>query len=558
MAAFSAATMRGQCRHPLPERRGHAAAAQKFEKVTWSVDWNRHNAEDAVCTQLLGAPAHTDAEVMLNVFVNSLLQRVAGTNDAGVLEAIREDASVQEVLSRPSSIRTVEDRRIVLFFTFSLWRHFGTPDLRQMRCLEDIHGKNITIEQPNVTEVLLAVNKANESAGRGANNLPQDFGQATSGFSATYDVEDWAELPWYAKDWRIGRRLAEKGFCILKGSLSSDIRHEAVNEAMELRKTGGFKRTQGSVMLPYEILGGFFGEMGSAWTRELHGDPNEQALQQVEKHIIQLGTDLAHCSVAFSGLRLHGHMAGTADSRSKTLLHSGYTVATQCTIHRLHRQGKSCETRPRNPPHIAMPSFDYWDIEEILAEEQDVVIKSNQDIAGGGKLYPCTGTAKPRDLKEGAKVTVPYWLAEKFYRRNAVELDLPATFDEAIQETLQTDPAVCRLGDKSCHYFEVGMKLAFLVKNPKLQEILINAYLQRFFTLLSLSCSLGEANRSSFRKAVPSQFLQSLTGLEEDWWRGVREAETHYQRWHSSFSSYVTEASHVAEVPALKRARLGA
>jgi hypothetical protein len=116
-----------------------------------------------------------------------------------------------------------------------------------------------------------------------------------------------------------------------------------------------------------------------------------------------------------------------------------------------------------------------------------------------------------------------------------------ATFDEAIQETLQTDPAVCRLGgphaagaigavfkmvdrmgpaalavcgfavlnqsekpqslsevstevherncfstlcifvgpgDKSYHYFEVGMKLAFLMKNPKLQEILINAYVQ--------------------------------------------------------------------------------
>lgn len=228
-----------------------------------------------MCTQLLRAPAHTDAEVMLNVFVNSLLQRVAGTTDAGVLEAIREDASVQEVLSRPSSIRTVED----------------------------IHGNTTIEKQPNVTEVLLAVNKANETAGRGATNLP-DFGQATSSFSA-YDVEDWAELPWYAKDWRIGRRLVEKGFCILKGSLSSDIRHEAVKEAMELRKTGGFKR------LPYEVLAGFFGEMGSAWTRELHGDPMEQALQQVEKHIVQLGTDLAHCSVAFSGLRLHGHMAGT-------------------------------------------------------------------------------------------------------------------------------------------------------------------------------------------------------------------------------------------------------
>ena len=133
-------------------------------------------------------------------------------------------------------------------------------------------------------------------------------------------------------------------------------------------------------------------------------------------------------------------------------------------------------------------------------------------------------------------------------------------------------------GDKSYHYFEVGMKLAFLMKNPKLQEILINAYVPlhcktvlkgnsldihfsefsmfvietlqrchlylnvekarsfqrsprflkespifssfalfcgdalrtRFNSLLSLSFSLGEANRSSFRKAVPSHLAQGF------------------------------------------------
>jgi len=214
---------------------------------------------------------------MLNGFVTSLLQRVAGTDDADVLEAIKEEASVQEVLSNPSSIRAVED----------------------------IHGHRANLEKhPDVTEVLSAVSKANDAL-TGRRSHLQNGDQVPLLESGPYDFEDWAELPWYAKDWRIGKLLIEKGFCILKGSLSSDVRHRAVEEAMELQKTGGFQR------LPREILGGFFGEMGSAWTRELHGDPEEQVLQQVEQHIIQLGTDLAHCSVAFSGLRLHGHMAGT-------------------------------------------------------------------------------------------------------------------------------------------------------------------------------------------------------------------------------------------------------
>eukprot|EP00438_Fugacium_kawagutii_P035045 Skav203875 [mRNA] locus=scaffold1031:183971:188117:- [translate_table: standard] len=112
-------------------------------------------------------------------------------------------------------------------------------------------------------------------------------------------------------------------------------------------------------------------------------------------------------------------------------------------------------------------------------------------------------------------------------------------------------------GDKSSHYFEVGMKLAFLMKNPKLQEILMNAYTSRYRDILVLSSSLGEVNRS-IRKAVPSQFLQSLTSIEEDIYRGACEAEAQYTSWYQSFSSYVREASHIAEVPAFKRARLGA
>lgn len=34
-----------------------------------------------------------------------------------------------------------------------------------------------------------------------------------------------------------------------------------------------------------------------------------------------------------------------------------------------------------------MPCYDYWDIEEILAEEKDVVIKSLHDISRGGILW---------------------------------------------------------------------------------------------------------------------------------------------------------------------------
>ena len=113
-------------------------------------------------------------------------------------------------------------------------------------------------------------------------------------------------------------------------------------------------------------------------------------------------------------------------------------------------------------------------------------------------------------------------------------------------------------GDKSAYYFEVGLKLAFLTKQPQLAEILVSALTARYRELLTLSLSVGDVSRTCVVKAVGSQFLQSLTAIEEDLHRGFREAESQYQRWTQSFSSYVMQASHIAEVPAFKRARLGA
>ncbi|CAJ1442840.1 unnamed protein product, partial [Effrenium voratum] len=303
-----------------------------------------------------------------------------------------------------------------------------------------------------------------------------------------------------------------------------------------------------------------------AWTRDLETEvekPGEKALRAVEQHLINLGTELSHCSVAFSGLRLQGHMAGTVhisrglQDEPNPALADPEVANYYLGLFMRKKLAGVRSTRDQSEPSSAMPNGDYWDIDEILAEEQEVAIKSFHDIAGGGFLYPSSGAAKPRDLKEGAKVGVPFWLAQKLARRNCVEVALPAILDEAIRETLQSDPVVCRLGEKSRYYFEVGFKLAALRKDDQLREILLNAFMHRFRDLLGLTSSFGDPSRPDVTQPVQSQFLSSLTGLEEDFYKGAQEAESHFKRWAGSFSCYVMEASHVAEVSAAKRARLG-
>mmetsp|Transcript_55242 Transcript_55242/g.103573 ORF Transcript_55242/g.103573 Transcript_55242/m.103573 type:complete len:207 (-) Transcript_55242:107-727(-) len=204
-----------------------------------------------------------------------------------------------------------------------------------------------------------------------------------------------------------------------------------------------------------------------------------------------------------------------------------------------------------------MPAFDYWDLDEILAEEQEVTMKSYYDIMGGGVLYPSSGSARQKDLREGIKVAAPFYLAHKLARRNVVDVDVPAVFDNDMQESLQTDPLVCRLGDKSHYYFEAGMKIASLLKNSELQEILVEALRKRWCEIVNLTGTL--ADPSAFNSAVTPVhgiFPQTLTGLEEDLYRGSREAETHFRRWCHSFSFHIMEPSHTVEMPSTKRVRL--
>mmetsp|Transcript_23043 Transcript_23043/g.41617 ORF Transcript_23043/g.41617 Transcript_23043/m.41617 type:complete len:210 (+) Transcript_23043:97-726(+) len=207
-----------------------------------------------------------------------------------------------------------------------------------------------------------------------------------------------------------------------------------------------------------------------------------------------------------------------------------------------------------------MPAFDYWSIDEILAEQQEVTVKASADIVGGGILYPSSIGTTQKDLREGAKVTVPFWLAQSMTRRHAVELDLPQIFSRSSQEDLQVDPAASRLGDKCPYYFEVGMKVASLLRDLPLQTILMEGLQRRWIEMVNLLGKMGIAqNKTSSIDPILSIFPQTLTRTEQEIFGGGREAEIHFHRWVASFTSYEIKPSSVAEVAASqnKRARIG-
>mmetsp|Transcript_93022 Transcript_93022/g.289964 ORF Transcript_93022/g.289964 Transcript_93022/m.289964 type:complete len:207 (+) Transcript_93022:95-715(+) len=204
-----------------------------------------------------------------------------------------------------------------------------------------------------------------------------------------------------------------------------------------------------------------------------------------------------------------------------------------------------------------MPFADFWDVEEILAEQEEVTIRPAHDIVGGGLLYSTTVGARP-DLAENAKVQVPFWLAQGCARRNTVDVDLPTMYAQAAQEDLQRDPTVCRLGDKSQYYFEIGMRIASLLKDQTLSDDLMNGLLVRWTEVVTLLGSIGVARmQNSILNPGSSIFPSTLTATEQEMFYGGREAETHFKNWIDRFAAYKMKPSQIAEAPtpSVKRLR---
>mmetsp|Transcript_126584 Transcript_126584/g.253092 ORF Transcript_126584/g.253092 Transcript_126584/m.253092 type:complete len:208 (-) Transcript_126584:124-747(-) len=205
-----------------------------------------------------------------------------------------------------------------------------------------------------------------------------------------------------------------------------------------------------------------------------------------------------------------------------------------------------------------MPWSDFWDVDEILAEQHEVTVRPLHDIVGAGILYPNATGAGQQDLTEGTKVQVPFWLAQGFVRRKTADLELPTMYGQSAQEDLQRDAAVCRLGDKSQYYFEVGIRLASLLKDTQLAEDLMDGLRVRWVEVCTQLGNLGVAKtQCSQLNPGSSIFHQTLTAVEQDMFCGGREAESHFRQWTDRFATYKMKASSIAEAPAAtgKRAR---
>ena len=175
---------------------------------------------------------------------------------------------------------------------------------------------------------------------------------------------------------------------------------------------------------------------------------------------------------------------------------------------------------------------DYWDIDQILMREASVETRFLRSAPGLGHLDPLRAASGSTDLPSGSCLSLPLWLVAPMTQMNLVEPQLTEMYGESMQNVLRKGPEGARLGDKSKHYFSVGLTLSWLM--PDRQElaaaILLGA-MQRIRQIIDRSAM---SVRHEDREA---EFVHLFTDNEARIYFSATEANELYDKWrHGALS----------------------
>lgn len=157
---------------------------------------------------------------------------------------------------------------------------------------------------------------------------------------------------------------------------------------------------------------------------------------------------------------------------------------------------------------------DYFNANSFLADSTLVEVKALNDAAFAAFADPKLakfGTSP--HIEKGHKFELPLSTAAILARLELVALQLPSIYNKATLTTLKAHPLAVDCRSLHPHYFEFGMKLANILEDANLANILLKAAEVRIIALLNYA----EAESMSRSTDVLVQaFLAGLTVTEAE------------------------------------------
>lgn len=217
---------------------------------------------------------------------------------------------------------------------------------------------------------------------------------------------------------------------------------------------------------------------------------------------------------------------------------------------------------------------DYYDIEEILYEDERVPCVFNTDAINLGYLDP---GRMDDDLEEGCKVCsyrhalcspvrvlsqclpvsfcnpvvgvqvdLPLWMAGTLAARNMVAVQQPPCFSSKVRNQLSADPGSVKLRDKNPYYYELGMELSALANDGSLPSTLRKVLATRFSSIFDRS--------TNSRNEDTTLMMRDLTNMERTLFEAGYESASTLYRWKTRQLTRLATADIFKR--GMKRARL--
>lgn len=168
----------------------------------------------------------------------------------------------------------------------------------------------------------------------------------------------------------------------------------------------------------------------------------------------------------------------------------------------------------------------YWDIDEILAEEERTPVVFMTDAHQLGYLDHET---TEEDIQDGTRLELPFWLAQSLCKRNYVEVETPKCYGGGFRSALRADPSptVVDLRQRCPYYFRLGVKLGQFVpdddESHHIAEALVLAFTGRYHDILDKS--------QNSRNEDTSGFQAHLSHLEKSLFKAGHVASTAFFHW---------------------------
>lgn len=146
----------------------------------------------------------------------------------------------------------------------------------------------------------------------------------------------------------------------------------------------------------------------------------------------------------------------------------------------------------------------YWNIDEILAEEEKLNVKFITGSYQNSSLDP--NLPIESDIEAGQTMELPIWLALPLAKAEIIDIEIPRFYKDHFKKTLEADPSVVNLRDKTPYYYENGLKLIEHIEDSELIPTLAGVFLTRIKEFVNISYHLRIEDCSNLlRKMVNTE-----------------------------------------------------